>query len=268
MENNIQIFNNPSFGEVRVAEVNGEPMFCLADVCKILDIKNTSQCKTRLNEKGMEIIDLNIMNNNGVYNNEGVSINELGNRSATFVNESNLYKCIFQSRRPDAEKFQDWVFEDVLPSIRKHGAYLSNEAIEKTLTDPDYLIKLATTLKEERIKRIEAECKVVVLQTSNDAMKPKAEFADAVMGSSDAIDMRKVATTLNMGVGRNKLFEILRDKGIFDRHNIPYQTYIDRGYFRTIESTYNKPDGSSCINIKTVVFQKGLDFIRKLLNAA
>jgi phage antirepressor YoqD-like protein len=69
-----------------------------------------------------------------------------------------------------------------------------------------------------------------------------------------------------MGVGRNKLFEILRDKGIFDRHNIPYQTYIDRGYFRTIESTYNKPDGSSCINIKTVVFQKGLDFIRKLLN--
>jgi anti-repressor protein len=179
-----------------------------------------------------------------------------------------LYKCIFQSRRPDAEKFQEWVFDEVLPSIRKHGAYLSNEAIEKTLTDPDYLIKLANTLKEERLKRIEAESRAAVLQITNDEMKPKAEFADAVMGSSDAIDMRKAATTLNMGIGRNKLFELLREKGVLDRHNIPYQTYIDRGYFRTIESTYNKPDGSSCINIKTVIFQKGLDFIRKLLNAA
>jgi anti-repressor protein len=252
MENNIQIFNNPNFGEIRVDEVNNEPVFCLADVCKALDIKNVSDCKSRLNQKGVVITDT--LTNGGV-------------QQMTFVNESNLYKCIFQSRRPDAEKFQEWVFDEVLPSIRKHGAYLSNEAIEKTLTDPDYLIKLATTLKEERTKRIEAECKVVALQTSNDAMKPKAEFADAVMGSSDAIDMRKVATTLNMGVGRNKLFELLRDKGIFDRHNIPYQTYIDRGYFRTIESTYNKPDGSSCINIKTVVFQKGIDFIRKLLKS-
>jgi anti-repressor protein len=248
MENNIQIFNNPNFGEIRVDEVNNEPVFCLADVCKALDIKNVSDCKSRLNKKGVVITDT--LTNGGV-------------QQMTFVNESNLYKCIFQSRRPDAEKFQEWVFDEVLPSIRKHGAYLSNEAIEKTLTDPDYLIKLANTLKEERLKRIEAESRAAVLQITNDEMKPKAEFADAVMGSSDAIDMRKAATTLNMGIGRNKLFELLREKGVLDRHNIPYQTYIDRGYFRTIESTYNKPDGSSCINIKTVIFQKGLDFIRK-----
>ena len=253
MENNIQIFNNPNFGEIRVDEVNNEPVFCLADVCKALDIKNVSGCKSRLNQKGVVITDT--LTNGGV-------------QQMTVVNESNLYKCIFQSRRPDAEKFQEWVFDEVLPSIRKHGAYLSNEAIEKTLTDPDYLIKLANTLKEERLKRIEAESRAAVLQITNDEMKPKAEFADAVMGSSDAIDMRKAATTLNMGIGRNKLFELLREKGVLDRHNIPYQTYIDRGYFRTIESTYNKPDGSSCINIKTVIFQKGLDFIRKLLNAA
>jgi len=253
MENNIQIFSNPNFGEIRVDEVNNEPVFCLADVCKALDIKNVSDCKSRLNQKGVVITDT--LTNGGV-------------QQMTFVNESNLYKCIFQSRRPDAEKFQEWVFDEVLPSIRKHGAYLSNEAIEKTLTDPDYLIKLANTLKEERLKRIEAESRAAVLQIINDEMKPKAEFADAVMGSSDAIDMRKAATTLNMGIGRNKLFELLREKGVLDRHNIPYQTYIDRGYFRTIESTYNKPDGSSCINIKTVIFQKGLDFIRKLLNAA
>lgn len=253
MENNIQIFNNPSFGEVRVTELNGEPMFCLSDVCKVLGLtaKGVAQ---RLGDE--------VISNYPIIDNLGREQN------AIFVNEDGLYDAILDSRKPEAKKFRKWVTSEVLPSIRKHGAYLSNEAIEKTLTDPDYLIKLANTLKEERLKRIEAESRAAVLQITNDEMKPKAEFADAVMGSSDAIDMRKAATTLNMGIGRNKLFELLREKGVLDRHNIPYQTYIDRGYFRTIESTYNKPDGSSCINIKTVIFQKGLDFIRKLLNAA
>lgn len=253
METKIQIFNNPSFGEVRVTELNGEPMFCLSDVCKVLGLtaKGVAQ---RLGDE--------VISNYPIIDNLGREQN------AIFVNEDGLYDAILDSRKPEAKKFRKWVTSEVLPSIRKHGAYLSNEAIEKTLTDPDYLIKLANTLKEERLKRIEAESRAAVLQITNDEMKPKAEFADAVMGSSDAIDMRKAATTLNMGIGRNKLFELLREKGVLDRHNIPYQTYIDRGYFRTIESTYNKPDGSSCINIKTVIFQKGLDFIRKLLNAA
>ena len=250
MENNIQIFNNPNFGKIRVAELNGEPMFCLSDVCKVLGLtaKGVAQ---RLGDE--------VISNYPIIDNLGREQN------AIFVNEDGLYDAILDSRKPEAKKFRKWVTSEVLPSIRKHGAYLSNEAIEKTLTDPDYLIKLANTLKEERLKRIEAESRAAVLQITNDEMKPKAEFADAVMGSSDAIDMRKAATTLNMGIGRNKLFELLREKGVLDRHNIPYQTYIDRGYFRTIESTYNKPDGSSCINIKTVIFQKGLDFIRKLL---
>ena len=251
MENNIQIFNNPSFGEVRVTELNGEPMFCLSDVCKVLGLtaKGVAQ---RLGDE--------VISNYPIIDNLGREQN------AIFVNEDGLYDAILDSRKPEAKKFRKWVTSEVLPSIRKHGAYLSNEAIEKTLTDPDYLIKLANTLKEERLKRIEAESRAAVLQITNDEMKPKAEFADAVMGSSDAIDMRKAATTLNMGIGRNKLFELLRENGVLDRHNIPYQTYIDRGYFRTIESTYNKPDGSSCINIKTVIFQKGLDFIRKTIN--
>lgn len=260
MEKEIQIFNNPSFGAIRVTELNGEPMFCLADVCSAVKLTNPSNVKSRLDNEDTQLIDLHALSGD-----DNVII---GNSMATFINETAFYDVLLFSSSDNVKPFRHWVTHEVLPSIRKHGAYLSNEAIEKTLTDPDYLIKLATTLKEERIKRIEAECKVVALQTSNDAMKPKAEFADAVMGSSDAIDMRKAATTLNMGIGRNKLFELLREKGVLDRHNIPYQTYIDRGYFRTIESTYNKPDGSSCINIKTVIFQKGLDFIRKLLNAA
>jgi anti-repressor protein len=94
-------------------------------------------------------------------------------------------------------------------------------------------------------------------------MQPKADFFDAVTGSTTAVDMAIVAKTLNMGIGRNQLFEFLRERAILDRHNIPYQEYCNRGYFRVVESQYNKPDGSSHINFKTVVFQKGLDFIRR-----
>jgi prophage antirepressor-like protein len=159
MESSIQIFNNPSFGEVRVTEVNGEPFFCLADVCKALDINNVSQCKTRLTEKGVIIND---------------TLTKGGTQKMTFINESNLYKCIFQSRRPDAEKFQDWVFDEVLPSIRKHGAYMTSETLEKALLSPDYLIKLANILKEEKQKRIEAE-------KQNEILKPKAELMDKIL---------------------------------------------------------------------------------------
>ena len=99
-----------------------------------------------------------------------------------------------------------------------------------------------------------------------EAQKPKVEFYEAVTGSSDTIDIASVAKVLNIkGFGRNNLFEFLRDKNILMQNNQPFQTFVDRGYFRVIESKYNKPDGSSHINLKTVVYQKGLDYIRKLL---
>lgn len=97
--------------------------------------------------------------------------------------------------------------------------------------------------------------------------KPKVEFFDQVTDSKDAVDMASCAKTLNMGIGRNRLFEFLRTRSILDRHNLPYQRYIDLGYFRTIEQKYMKPDGTNCINIKTVVYQKGMDYIRKLLKS-
>jgi anti-repressor protein len=105
--------------------------------------------------------------------------------------------------------------------------------------------------------------KVLQLEAVNAEMKPKAEFFDAVTGSTTAVDMAVVAKTLNMGIGRNQLFEFLRNKGILDRKNTPYQAFVDRGYFRIVESSYSKPDGSNHVNFKTVVFQKGMDFIRR-----
>ena len=252
METKIQIFNNPSFGEVRVAEVNGEPMFCLADVCKALDIKNVSDCKSRLKQDGVVTTD---------------TIDSMGRtQQAIFVNESNLYKCIFQSRRPDAEKFQDWVFDGVLPSIRKHGAYMTDEAIEKTLTDPDYLIKLATTLKEEKQRRIEAENKLI-------EQKPSVVFAEAVETSITSILIGELATILKqngINIGQNRLYDWLRSNGYLiqsgDRKNRPTQKAMEMDLFEVLERTVQSGSEQPKIARTTKVTGKGqIYFINKFL---
>lgn len=137
------------------------------------------------------------------------------------------------------------------------------EELEKEKRSGNFVIPStfseALMLAAKQAEEIEEKNKLLLEQT------PKVEFYNAVTGSEDTIDMRTVATVLNMGIGRNKIFEVLRDKRVLDRKNMPYQKYIDLGYFRTVETQYTKSDGTNCINIKTVVFQKGLDFIRKTL---
>lgn len=137
------------------------------------------------------------------------------------------------------------------------------EELEKEKRSGNFVIPStfseALMLAAKQAEEIEEKNKLLLEQT------PKVEFYNAVTGSEDTIDMRTVATVLNMGIGRNKIFEVLRDKRVLDRKNMPYQKYIDLGYFRTVETQYTKSDGTNCINIKTVVFQNGLDFIRKTL---
>lgn len=126
---NLEIFQNPDFGQVRViVNENNNPYFCLADVCKILDIGNPSDAKKRLEEDGIFLVDLN----SDVTTIEGVSINKLGNSIANFIDESNLYLLIFQSRKEEAKRFKKWVASEVLPSIRKHGSY---SLVPKTLPE-------------------------------------------------------------------------------------------------------------------------------------
>ena len=120
----------------------------------------------------------------------------------------------------------------------------------------------ALQLAANQAKQIEEQNKLIEEQ------KPKADFYDAVTGSKDAVDMKECAKILNMGIGRNRLFEFLRSRSILDRKNLPYQIFIDRGYFRTVETSYTKSDGTNCINIKTVVYQKGMEYIRNLIENA
>jgi len=171
----------------------------------------------------------------------------------SLIPEGDIFRLAEKSELPGAEKFEAWIFDEVLPCIRKTGMY----ATEELLDNPDLLIAAAVKLKEERAARLEAENKVKLLE-------PKGQFYDDVAGSKGSVEMGHVAKVLGIrGMGRNNLFSLLRDKKIFDRNNIPYQQYVDLGYFRVLEQKYSVPNGETKINIKTMVFQKGIDFIRK-----
>ena len=236
--NEIKVFDNAEFGEVRTAVVNDEPMFCLIDICKALELSNSRIVADRLDEDERRKLDLPRQG------------------ETWFITESGLYAVVLRSDKPAAKKFRKWVTSEVLPSIRKHGMYAVDELIE----NPELAIKAFTALKEEREKN-------KALQAENERMKPKEEFFDAVTDSKDAIDMGQVAKVLNYPkIGRNKLFEILRDNGILQQNNQPYQKYIDCGYFRVVEQKYEARPGEIRINIKTLVFQKGIDYIRKILD--
>ncbi len=133
----------------------------------------------------------------------------------------------------------------------------------KTSLEKTMLIKQAMQFLIEDVEVLKSENIQLKEQKMIDA--PKVEFYKAVTESKDTIDIGAVAKLLNKKIGRNKLFEVLRNKRVLQRNNIPYQSFIDRGYFRLIESKFNKPDGSTHINLKTVVFQKGIEFINKMV---
>lgn len=149
--------------------------------------------------------------------------------------------------------------------VMKHLTSEVSSEVQNTTTDLEIMgnaIKAFQDLKK-LYERKENELKAIITE-----QKPKVEFYDAVTGSKDTTDMKEVAKVLNIkGYGRNKLFDFLRNKKVLDRSNIPYQRFVDCGYFRVIESKYQTPEGETRINFKTVVFQKGLDYIRKLIGA-
>lgn len=181
------------------------------------------------------------------------------NMKSLFINESGLYSAIIGSKLESAKRFKHWVTSEVLPSIRKHGTYMTNEVIERTLTDPDYLIQLATALKEERQARKLAEEKI-------EKQKPLVDFANQVSDTTDLIDMKTMAKLLkdnNINIGRNRLFEFLRMKKILMKDNQPYQQYIDAGYFKVNEYTYTDSFGQTKTNRQTFITGKGQLYITK-----
>lgn len=238
--NELKVFTNEEFGEVRTVVKDGEPMFALSDLCRILEISNTSQAKTRLNK-------------DGVITNE--VIDNLGRtQQATFVNESNLYKLIFQSRKPQAEKFSDWVTSEVLPSIRKNGGYITNQ---ENLT-PEQIVANALVVAQNIIKNQKLQLQ---------KQEPLVSFAEHVSESVNSISVGEFSKLLadeNIKMGQNRLFKWLKKNKFLMSDNVPYQKYIDSNYFKVIEQTYSTPYGEKT-SFKTLITGKGQIFFTEKL---
>lgn len=246
--------------EVRTVTKNGEPWFLLGDVCKVLQIGNVTDTKKRLDQADFGTIEVR---SGGQSRNMGV------------VSESGLYDVILDSRKPEAKEFRRWITSEVIPSIRKHGAYLTSEKIEEVLLNPDTIIQIAQNLKEEKQARLEAEAKLElesearrVAQEEVEANKPKVDAFDALIATGESELVGTVGKTL--GIGQNKLFQFLRDENILiskgRRKNIPYQQYAK--HFDVKQRLLKSWDGQEFYQSTTYVKPSGMVLIRKRLISA
>ena len=204
--------------QVRTVVRDGEPWFVGKDVADILGYSDTAQAvRKRIDDEDKGVVAMTTPG---------------GKQNMVVINESGLYSLILSSKLPTAKAFKRWVTSEVLPTIRKHGAYMDTDIIEKSLADPDFLIQLATTLKEEKQRRMEAEAKIA-------ADEHKVDFYDAVGNTSATLTVERfaklVTEKLGINTGRNRMFQWLRKNGFLQANNMPYQRYINNGWFKTYE---------------------------------
>lgn len=275
----IKIFENAQFGQIRtsVAE-SGEPLFCLADVCRVLDLSNPRDVKRRLNQRGVCTTDT------PTYNQHGALVMQQLN----FITEPNLYKCIFQSRKKEAEQFQDWVCGEVLPSIRKSGGYM----VARVDETPEQIMARALIVAQETISRqkaavaaaekratlLEATTKQMTVQingleTKNKELLPGATFAKAVETSEHSILIGELARIIKQNgveIGQNRLFQWLRENGFLCKkgewYNQPTQRAMEMGLFEIKKTVITKPSGDSLVTTTTKVTGKGqIYFVNRFL---
>ena len=222
--NDLKIFQNEEFGEIRTLTIDGEPWFVAKDITDRLKYSNGRKAVAdHVDDEDKGVTKVTTLG---------------GNQDMTIINERGVYSLVFGSNMPEAKRFKRWVTFEVLPEIRKTGSYKLPQTYQEALR--------ALADKQDELEK----------------MLPKAEFYDAVIDSNQAISIGDAAKVLNMGIGQNNLFRFLRQQGILMSDNKPYQKYIDAGYFRVIEQSY-LAKGETRLSFKTMVYQKGLDFIRK-----
>lgn len=229
-ENEIQVWNYES-SEIRTVQVNGEPWFVLADVCKVLELSSPHKVADRLEND--ERNQIPVTDSLGRYQNTAI------------INESGLYTVILRSDKPQAKPFRKWVTSEVLPSIRKHGAYMTDQALEKALTNPDFLIELATQLKAEQEQRRRLETTVAAQNKQMEQDKPKVLFADSVTASSSSIligELAKLIKQNGVDIGQRRLFEWMRTNGYLikrkgSEYNLPTQRSMEQGLMEIKETS-------------------------------
>lgn len=245
--NELQIFRSEDFGNIRTIEENGRILFCGSDVAKALGYVRpadaiTSHCKG--------VCVLPTPSAGGVQNTK-------------FIPEGDVYRLITHSKLPAADKFERWVFDEVMPSIRKHGAYMNEQTLEQALTSPDFLIRLAQELKSEKEARQRLE-----KQAAEDA--PKVLFAKMVETAETSIligDLAKFLKQNGINTGQNRLFEWMRGHGYLVKNgasrNMPTQRAMEMGLFEVKESTTANPDGTIRLHRTTKVTGKGQVYFMK-----
>lgn len=246
MENRLKIFKNDELGEIRTKEINNNPHVCLADVCKILDIKNISDCKSRLKQDGVVTSEV---------------IDSLGRKQqATFIDESNLYKVIFQSRKPEAERFTEWVTSEVLPSIRKTGGYIVGE---ENMSEDELILKAMTVLnkKVENLKLENAQQKQIIGE-----LKPKADYTDMILKNKGLVTVNAIAKDYGMtAISLNRILHNLGVQYKQGRQWFLYTRYQNCGYTHSETIQFYHKDGTSDVNMLTKWTQKGRLFLYELL---
>ena len=238
--NELQIFNNEEFGEIRTITKDNEPMFCLADVCKALEITHVTDVKKRMKKDGVGTAEV---------------IDSMGRKQkATFINEANLYKVIFQSRKPSAEKFTDWVTDEVIPSIRKNGGYIANQ---ENLT-PEQIVANALVVAQNIITQKDKQI---------EEMTPKANYFDALVDKKLNTNIRDTAKEL--GIGEKAFVSFLIEKGYVFRQGKhkqlrPYAKYAESGNgLFVLKDKHNEHNGWT--GQQMYVTPKGKETFRLLL---
>ena len=240
--NNLQIFNYNG-NEVRTIQKDGEPWWVLKDVCGILGISKYRDTASRLDEDERGSVRVDTPG---------------GEQEMTVVNESGLYNVILRSDKPEAKPFRKWVTSEVLPSIRKHGAYMTPQKIEEVLLNPDTIIKLATELKAEQEKRVALESKV-------EQDKPLVAFANSVSVAKTSIlvgELAKLLKQTGVDMGQNRLFAWMRENGyLISRkgtdYNMPTQRSMEMELFEIKLTTISHGDGHTSISKTPKVTGKG-----------
>ena len=247
----LTLFTNPTFGEIRTLENDdGVVLFCGKDVAAALGYSNQRDALAK-HCKGVVKRD---------------TLTNGGKQELSFIPESDVYRLAFGSKLPTAEQFTDWVTSEVLPTIRRHGAYLTPDVLSQTIQNPDFLIGLVTELKAEQERRRTAELTVSVQSQQIAELQPKASYYDVVLNCKDLMSIGKIAK--DFGKSAVWLNKWLHEKGIQYRQGdiwLLYQKYAEKGYTSTKTQSYNGSDGEVHSKVHTYWTQKGRLFLYSLL---
>ena len=256
----LTIFNNSEFGELAILEIDGKPYFPATECAEILGYSNpydaiSRHCRGVVKHEGVS----------KTTNQHGVTTEQKNEKN--FIPEGDLYRLITHSKLPSAEKFEKWIFDEVLPSVRKHGAYMTPEKIEEVLLNPDTIIKLATALKDEQSKNKQLQTINSQLQQTITEQEPQVAFAKAVSASDSSIlvgDMAKLLRQNGLDIGQNRLFEKLREQGYLckegSRYNKPTQYSMDLKIMEYSENAVTRSDGQILVRFTPKITGKGQQY--------